>query len=86
MSKNVQKEILDSIRIITEKIVKKSTPQVLFGTVNSIDSDNSTCDIVTSNTTYTLPYYGGLPSVNGKSPIVVPPAGISQAFVVGGGK
>lgn len=84
MNQNVQKEILDSIRIITEGIVKKSTPTVLFGTIVSVDGENGVCHITTSNTTYVLPYYGGKPKVRKKYPIVVPPAGISQAFVVGG--
>ena len=85
MSKNVQKEILDSIGIITDNAIRKSTPQVLYGIVTSVDSNAGICNIINSNTTYALPYYGGVPVVNKKAPIIVPAAGISQAFVVGGG-
>lgn len=77
----IQKEILDAIDIIVRKRME-NVPQILFGIVTEISTDNR-CDVVINAIKHQVKYYGETPPLlNKKYPIFIPASGMSQAFIL----
>lgn len=80
-SPKVQKEILDAIDIIVRKRME-NVPQILFGIVTEISTDNR-CDVAINAIKHQVKYYGDTqPMLNKKYPVFVPSSGMSQAFIM----
>ena len=77
---NKFKELMEAIDILITKKMKNTT-QVYFGIVKSIDENKCTIEI--KGNEYNLRYYGDIPSVNKKCPVIVPQGNFSQAFIIG---
>ena len=77
---NKFKELMEAIDILITKKMKNTT-QVYFGIIKSIDNNNCIIEIKGNN--YNLKYYGNVPVVNQKCPVIVPQGNFSQAFIIG---
>ena len=77
---NKFKELMEAIDILITKKMKNTT-QVYFGIIKSIDNNNCIIEIKGNN--YNLKYYGNVPVVNKKYPVIVPQGNFSQAFIIG---
>ena len=77
---NKFKELMESIDILITKKMQNTT-QIYFGIIKSIDGNN--CIIEIKGNEYNLKYYGNVPLVNKKYPVVVPQGNFSQAFIIG---
>jgi hypothetical protein len=77
---NKFKELMEAIDILITKKMKNTT-QVYFGIIKSIDNNN--CIIAIKGNNYNLKYYGNVPVVNKKYPVIVPQGNFSQAFIIG---
>ena len=77
---NKFKELMEAIDILVTKKIKNTT-QVYFGIIKSIDNNNCVIEIKGNN--YNLKYYGNVPVVNKKYPVIVPQGNFSQAFIIG---
>lgn len=78
----VQKEILDAIDIIADQKIKKSSPKILFGIVDSI-YENNFCIVSINLIKHKVNYFGEVaPVLNKKYPIFVPSSGMSNAFLI----
>lgn len=77
---NKFKELMEAIDILVTKKIKNTT-QVYFGIIKSIDNNNCIIEIKGNN--YSLKYYGNVPVVNKKYPVIVPQGNFSQAFIIG---
>lgn len=77
---NKFKELMESIDILITKKMQ-STTQIYFGIIKSIDDNN--CIIEIKGNEYNLKYYGNVPLINKKYPVLVPQGNFSQAFIIG---
>lgn len=77
---NKFKELMESIDILITKKMQ-STTQIYFGIIKSIDNNN--CIIEIKGNEYNLKYYGNVPLINKKYPVLVPQGNFSQAFIIG---
>ena len=78
----VQKEILDAIDIIADQKIKKSSPKILFGIVDSV-YENNFCVVSINLIKHKVNYFGEVaPVLNKKYPIFVPASGMSNAFLI----
>ena len=77
---NKFKELMEAIDILVSRKIKNTT-QVYFGIIKSID--NNSCVIEIKGNNYNLKYYGNVPVVNKKYPVIVPQGNFSQAFIIG---
>lgn len=77
---NKFKELMEAIDILVSRKIKDTT-QVYFGIIKSIDNNNCVIEIKGNN--YNLKYYGNVPMVNKKYPVIVPQGNFSQAFIIG---
>ena len=78
---NKFKELMEYIDILVTKKMKNTT-QVYFGIIKSIDNNNN-CIIEIKGNDYNLKYYGNIPLINKKYPVIIPQGNFSQAFIIG---
>lgn len=74
------KEIIDSIKIIVDSEIKKST-NIYSGIVDALNSDG-TCIVKMSGKQYKVGYIGGAPTVGSNQKIFVPQNNMAQAFII----
>lgn len=77
---NSQQELLEAMQILIDGAIKHTT-QIFFGIVTYVNSTTHKCTIVMNDKTYSLPYYGMMPVLNRKYPIISPQGNFSAAFV-----
>lgn len=74
------KEIIDSIKIIVDSEIKKST-NIYSGIVDVLNSDG-TCIVKMGGKQYKVGYIGGAPTVGSNQKIFVPQNNMAQAFII----
>lgn len=79
---NIQKEIIDSIKIMAESIIKRNCPTITFGIVKSVESSNK-CTVRINNIDYSLAVYGSnTPQIGTKYPVFIPSGNMNKAFII----
>ena len=77
---NKFKELMESVDILISQRLKYITT-VSYGIIKEVN-DNK-CVVTIKGEDYTLPFYGNIPQLNKKYPIILPQGNLSQAFVIG---
>ena len=77
---DAKKEILDSIEILIERAMSKTT-QAYAGSISSVN-DDGTCDVVWNGKVFKMLVFGGTPAANKDCKIIVPQGKQNQAFAI----
>ena len=77
---DIKKEIMESIDVLVKRRMCKVT-QSYYGIVVAVEDRK--CVVKLNGNEYSVPFYGNIPEINKKYPVIVPQGNFSQSYVIG---
>lgn len=77
---DIKKEIMESIDVLVKRRMSKAT-QSYYATIVAVDGKK--CTVKLNGSEYSIPFYGNIPEINKKYPVIVPQGNFSQSYVIG---